>query len=91
MLRAAGVQGSPIGKVLAREAGAALDSAGRVLVFPDLTVPGHPEILVIGDLAHLERDAALLPGVAQVAIQGGAHAGRPICARLGVCRNSCQE
>jgi NADH dehydrogenase len=60
---------------LARSLGVPLDRAGRVPVEPDLTVPGHPEIFVIGDLAAL-ADAAgkLLPGVAQVAIQQGRHA-----------------
>jgi NADH dehydrogenase len=65
---AAGVQASP----LARSLGVELDRAGRVLVNPDLTVPGHPEIFVIGDMALL-KDARgrSLPGVAQVAMQQG--------------------
>jgi len=65
---AAGVAASPLGKTL----GVNVDRAGRVLVEPDLSVPGHPEVFVIGDLAAL-KDASgkLLPGVAPVAIQEG--------------------
>jgi NADH dehydrogenase len=68
---AAGVQASP----LARSLGVELDRAGRVLINPDLSVPGHPEIFVIGDMASL-KDARgrPLPGVAQVAMQQGAWA-----------------
>lgn len=80
---AAGVQASGLGAVLARRAGAALDRAGRVIVQPDLSLPGHPEILVVGDLAHLAGpDGRPLPGVAQVAMQQGAFAARLIAARL---------
>ncbi|MFB3820322.1 MAG: NAD(P)/FAD-dependent oxidoreductase [Candidatus Methylomirabilales bacterium] len=80
---AAGVQASPFGAVLARRAGAALDRAGRVMVQPELSLPGHPEILVVGDLAHLPGpDGRPLPGVAQVAMQQGAYAARLIAARL---------
>ena len=72
---AAGVQASP----LARSLGVPLDRAGRVLVQPDLTVPGHPEVFVIGDLAtFLHQGGKLLPGVAPVAIQQGRHAARNI-------------
>lgn len=68
---AAGVAASPLGKTL----GVALDRAGRVLVEKDLTVPGHPEVFVIGDLASLQDETGKpLPGVAQVAIQMGEHA-----------------
>ncbi len=68
ILWAAGVAASPLGK----ELGVPVDRAGRVLVQPDLSLPGHPEVFVIGDLAAL-KDASgkLLPGVAQVAIQQG--------------------
>src|SRR5438132_3865306 len=66
VLWAAGVQASP----LARTLGAPLDRAGRVIVNPELTVPGHPEVLVIGDLAAVEK----VPGVAPAAIQEGKHA-----------------
>jgi NADH dehydrogenase len=71
ILWAAGVAASPLGATL----GVPLDRAGRVLVQPDLTIPGHPDVFVIGDLASL-KDASgrPLPGVAQVAMQMGAHA-----------------
>ena len=63
--------------------GAPLDRAGRVLVEPDLTIPGHPEVFVIGDAAaFLHQGGHLLPGVAQTAMQGGAYAARTILARL---------
>src|SRR5207249_5542538 len=68
MLWAAGVAASPLGKKL----GAQVDRAGRVLVNPDLSIPGHPEVFVIGDLAALKDEHGnLLPGVAPVAIQEG--------------------
>jgi NADH dehydrogenase len=73
VLWAAGVQASPLGRVLERTTGVKLDRSGRVMVGPDLTVPGHPEIFVIGDLAHCV-DASTgqpLPGIAPVAIQQG--------------------
>ncbi|HYL73348.1 MAG TPA: NAD(P)/FAD-dependent oxidoreductase [Bryobacteraceae bacterium] len=78
----AGVHASPFGRVLERRAGAQLDRGGRVTVNPDLSVPGHPEIFVIGDLAHIEQDGKLLPGVAQVAMQGGGYVARLIRKRL---------
>ncbi len=68
ILWAAGVAASPLGKKL----GAPVDRAGRVLVQPDLSVPGHPEVFVIGDLASLKDEhGKMLPGVAPVAIQQG--------------------
>jgi NADH dehydrogenase len=68
VLWAAGVAASPLGKKL----GARVDRAGRVLVQPDLSVPGHPEVFVIGDLAALKNEhGKYLPGVAPVAIQQG--------------------
>lgn len=68
VLWAAGVVASPLGKAL----GVPLDAAGRVRVNPDLSVPGHPNIFVVGDLAALaNKRGEQLPGVAQVAIQGG--------------------
>jgi len=70
VLWAAGVQASP----LASSLGVPLDRAGRVLVNADLTIPGHPEVLVIGDLAAFER----VPGVAPAAIQEGIHAARNV-------------
>jgi len=83
VLWGAGVQASPFSKVLAEAAGATLDRAGRVQVSPDLSLPTHPEILVIGDMASFahERESPL-PGVAQVAMQQGAHAARLIHNRL---------
>jgi NADH dehydrogenase FAD-containing subunit len=74
----AGVTASPVGEYLAADT----DQAGRVKVGPDLTVPGHPEIFVVGDTAHIEEDGKMLPGVAQVAMQGGKYAGRSIHARV---------
>jgi NADH dehydrogenase len=72
---AAGNAASP----LARDLGAPLDRAGRVLVNPDLSVPGRPEVFVVGDLAVSHRaDGTQLPGVAQVAMQGGAWAAKNI-------------
>ena len=67
---AAGVQASPLGKKL----GVETDRGGRVVVGQDLTVPGHPEIFVIGDLAKFMADGKPLPGVAPVAMQQGNHA-----------------
>ena len=74
---AAGVQASPLGKVLSDQTGAPLDRAGRIGVNPDLTLPGHPEVFVIGDMISLDH----LPGVAQVAIQGAKYAAKEIKAR----------
>ena len=74
----AGVAPSPAGKWLNVET----DKAGRVKVRPDLTVPGHSEIFVVGDTATLDQDAKPLPGVAQVAIQGGRYAGKMIHNRV---------
>jgi NADH:ubiquinone reductase (H+-translocating) len=74
----AGVEPSPAGRWL----GVATDRAGRVRVQPDLTVPGYPEVFVIGDVATLEQDGRTLPGVAQVAIQQGRYAARVIERRL---------
>lgn len=83
VLWAAGVQASPLGRVLAERAGAILDRAGRVLVQPDLSVPGNPEIFVIGDLANFShQDGKPLPGVAPVAIQQGRYVAQLIRRRL---------
>jgi NADH dehydrogenase len=82
ILWAAGVRASPLGQVLHDRAGAPLDKAGRVIVNPDLSVPGHPEILVIGDLSSYTQDGKLLPGVAQVAMQMGGYAAKLTRARL---------
>lgn len=75
---AAGVQASPLGGTLAEQTGAELDRAGRIAVLPDLTLPGHPEIFVVGDMMNLDK----LPGVAQVAIQGGRYAAKKIVGEL---------
>ncbi|MGK5111729.1 NAD(P)/FAD-dependent oxidoreductase [Geodermatophilus sp. CPCC 205506] len=75
---AAGVQASPLGRILGEQSGAEVDRAGRVSVQPDLTLPGHPEVHVVGDMMSLDR----LPGVAQVAIQGGKYAADAIKRRL---------
>jgi len=74
----AGVAPSPAGKWLEVET----DRAGRVRIQKDLTVPGHPEIFVVGDTAALEEDGKPLPGVAQVAIQQGHYAGKLIHSRI---------
>jgi NADH dehydrogenase len=75
---AAGVQGSPLGRILAGQDEAVTDRAGRVAVLPDCTLPSHPEVFVIGDLMSLDH----LPGVAEVAIQSGRHAAKTISRRI---------
>jgi NADH:ubiquinone reductase (H+-translocating) len=75
---AAGTRASGLGAALADAVGANLDKAGRVLVEPDCSVPGHPEIFVVGDLMALDD----LPGVAEVAMQSGAHAAHTVVRRL---------
>jgi NADH dehydrogenase len=79
---AAGVRASSFGEVLKQRAGAQLDRGGRAMVGGDLSVPGHPEILVIGDLAHFEQDGKMLPGVAPVAMQQGGYVAKLIRKRL---------
>ena len=74
----AGVKASPLGKQLADQTAAEIDRAGRVLVNKDLSLPGHPEIFVVGDMMSLDN----LPGVAQVAIQGGKYAAKQIIAEV---------
>ena len=74
---AAGVAASPLGKLVADQTGAQIDRSGRVRVQPDLTLPGHPEVSVIGDMMALED----LPGVSPVAIQGARHVAKQIAAR----------
>jgi NADH:ubiquinone reductase (H+-translocating) len=79
ILWAAGVAASPLGKKL----GAPVDRAGRVAVNPDLSLPGHPEVFVIGDLATLkDKDGKLLPGIAPVAMQEGKTTAQNIVAEL---------
>ncbi len=75
---AAGVQASELGRMLAEQSGAEIDRAGRINVLPDLTLPGHPEVHVVGDMMALDK----LPGVAQVAIQGGRYAADAIQRRI---------
>lgn len=83
ILWAAGVKASPLGEVLQKRVGATLDRAGRVIVEPDLSIAGHPNILVIGDLAHYAHQGGKpLPGVAPVAMQQGQYAARLIPQRL---------
>ena len=83
---AAGVAGSPLGKVIAQGTGATLDRAGRVVVGPDLSVPGHPEITVIGDLAsaksHGKGEPTPVPGVSPGAKQMGRAAAANLLRRL---------
>ena len=78
VLWAAGVAASPLG----RQLDAPLDRAGRVLVQPDLGLPGHSEVFVLGDLASVQQDGSPVPGVAPAAKQMGEHVGRLIAARL---------
>ena len=75
---AAGVQASPLARVLAEAAGAECDRAGRVAVRPDCTLPDHPEVFAIGDATSLSG----LPGVAEVALQQGIYVARTIRRRL---------
>ncbi|OIJ64307.1 NAD(P)/FAD-dependent oxidoreductase [Streptomyces mangrovisoli] len=74
VLWTAGVEAPPLARALAKAAGAEQDHAGRIAVKPDLTLPGHPEIRVVGDAMSLNH----LPGLAEVAMQSGAYAGRAV-------------
>jgi NADH:ubiquinone reductase (H+-translocating) len=73
-LWAAGVVASPLATELGKATGAEIDRAGRVAVLPDCSLPGHPEVFVVGDMMALNN----LPGVAEVAMQGGLHAANTI-------------
>ena len=75
---AAGVHASPLAGLLAQATGAGTDRSGRIQVLPDLTLPGHPEIFAIGDMASIDN----LPGVCEVAMQGGLHAANTIKRRF---------
>jgi NADH dehydrogenase len=75
---AAGVEASSLGQLLGDQSGAETDRTGRVKVNPDLTLPGHPEVFLVGDMINLDK----LPGVAEVAMQGGLHAARAIKHRV---------
>lgn len=83
ILWTAGVRATPVGQILSQRTGAMQDRMGRVVVEPDLTIQGHPDILVLGDLAHLAPEGEEpLPAVAPVAIQEGQYAARLVRARL---------
>jgi NADH:quinone reductase (non-electrogenic) len=75
---AAGVQASPLARMLGDATGAEVDGAGRISVLPDCSLPGHPEVFAIGDMMSLDD----LPGVAEVAMQQGLHASNTIKRRL---------
>jgi len=83
VLWAGGVMTTSFGKKLAERTKAETDRSGRVKVQPDLTIPIYPDIFVVGDLAAAQgKDGKPLPGVAQVAIQGGSYAAKTIQARV---------
>jgi len=83
VLWGAGVKASPLGVAVANATGGAIDKIGRVIVEPDLTVPGHPQIFVIGDLANFSHQTGEpLPGVAPVAMAQGRYVARVIKRRL---------
>lgn len=80
---AAGVKASSMGQILGDRTGATLDRAGRVMVEPDLSLPGHPNIFVIGDLANFSHQGERpLPGIAPVAMQEGEYVAKLIRQRL---------
>lgn len=82
VLWAAGVRASRLARLLGEAAGVAVDSGGRVPVGSDLSIAGHPEILVLGDMACFVQDGKPLPGVSPVAMQHGWHSARIVAARL---------
>lgn len=80
---AGGISASPLGKILAGRTGAETEKGGRVKVKPDLTIPNYPDIYVVGDLASaVDAHGKPLPGLAQVAMQGGTYAARTILRRV---------
>jgi len=82
---AAGVTASALGGSLAEQCGGEVDKAGRILVEPDLTVPGNPAVFAIGDMIRVRRrngEAQVLPGVAPVAMQQGRYVAKTVRARL---------
>jgi NADH dehydrogenase len=80
---AGGITASPLGKILAGRTNAETDRGGRVKVKPDLTIPNYPDIYVIGDLASaMDEKGNPLPGLAQVAMQGGAYAAKAILRKV---------
>jgi NADH dehydrogenase len=83
VLWAGGIITTAFGKKLAERTQSQTDKTGRITVNPDLTVPTYPDIWIVGDLAHsAEKDGRALPGVAQVAMQGGAYAAKAVRARV---------
>lgn len=82
ILWGAGVQGSPLGRMLAEVTHDKLDRQGRLLVQGNLTLPSYNNIFILGDLAHFEQDGKVVPGVAPTAMQMGNYAARLINARL---------
>jgi NADH dehydrogenase len=83
VLWAGGVTTTPFGEKLAQRTKAETDRSGRIKVRPDLTIPNYPDIFIIGDLAYaVDEKGKPLPGVAQVAMQGGAYAAKTIRARV---------
>ncbi|HSP97528.1 MAG TPA: NAD(P)/FAD-dependent oxidoreductase [Candidatus Dormibacteraeota bacterium] len=81
VLWAAGVAASPLARQLATATGATVDRNGRIHVQSDLSLPGHPEVVLIGDMVHVEQDGALLPGVAPVAMAQGRYAAQRVATR----------
>jgi NADPH-dependent 2,4-dienoyl-CoA reductase/sulfur reductase-like enzyme len=80
---AGGITASPLGKILANRTKAETDKGGRVKVKPDLTVPNYPDIYVVGDLAAaVDATGKPLPGLAQVAMQGGSYAAKAISRKI---------
>jgi NADH dehydrogenase len=83
VLWAGGVTATPFGTKLAERTRAETDRSGRITVNPDLTIPKYPDIFILGDLASaMDKEGKPLPGVAQVAMQGGAYAAKAIRMRL---------
>ena len=83
VLWGAGVQGSPLAALLAKKTGADIDRAGRIHVGPDLTLPGRPEVFVLGDMTFFPHQTGMpLPGVAPVAMQMGSYAADAVRRRL---------
>jgi NADH dehydrogenase len=82
ILWAAGIHGSPLGESLHAAYGAGLDRMGRVIVGPDFSLPGHPGVFVLGDLARFDFNGQPLPGIAPAAIQAGRYVSRLISRRL---------
>jgi NADH dehydrogenase len=83
VLWAGGVETTTFGRKLAQRTHAETDRSGRIKVNPDLTIPNYPDIFIVGDLAHAtDKDGKPMPGVAQVAIQGGAFVAKTIKARI---------